>query len=125
MTDELEYILNVLESVDLEDGSRWECYSTSGKKSTMKRRNFLKGFLAATGTLAVAPVLVLEPIKEPVVRSCIVGELLPYGVYSDGKSMFMAINKSEIVDLNNNGAKCSIPDILMLVGSVCTVNFKP
>jgi hypothetical protein len=28
----------------------------------MKRRNFLKGFLAATGTLAVAPALILEPV---------------------------------------------------------------
>ena len=30
----------------------------------MKRRNFLKGFLAATGTLAVAPVLVLESVEN-------------------------------------------------------------
>lgn len=30
----------------------------------MKRRNFLKGFLAATGTLAVAPALALEPIEH-------------------------------------------------------------
>ena len=32
MTDELKYIVNVLKSVDLEDGSRWECSHTSGKK---------------------------------------------------------------------------------------------
>ena len=30
----------------------------------MNRRNFLKGFLAATGTLAVAPTLVLEPVAN-------------------------------------------------------------
>lgn len=35
----------------------------------MKRRNFLKGFLAATGTLAVAPALVLEPVQTPFVPS--------------------------------------------------------
>ena len=32
----------------------------------MKRRNFLKGFLAATGTLAVAPALLLEPAETPI-----------------------------------------------------------
>lgn len=30
----------------------------------MKRRNFLKGFLAATGTLAVAPAIALAPVEH-------------------------------------------------------------
>ena len=30
----------------------------------MKRRNFLKGFLAATGTLAVAPAVALAPVEH-------------------------------------------------------------
>ena len=30
----------------------------------MNRRNFLKGFLAATGTLAVAPALALKPVEN-------------------------------------------------------------
>lgn len=30
----------------------------------MNRRNFLKGFLAATGTLAVAPGIALAPVES-------------------------------------------------------------
>ena len=82
----------------------------------MNRRNFLKRISAATTGLALAPLAVVSPVKEIAVPSWI-GTLIPYGLYSDGRNMFLAINKSEITTITNEATEFKMPDKLILVGS--------
>ena len=81
----------------------------------MNRRNFLKGFSAVTGALAIAPAIALKPLKEAIIPDWS-GSLIPYGVYSDGINIFMAISRSEIININPDVKDVEIPERLVPAG---------
>ena len=70
----------------------------------MKRRDFLKGFAAATGTLAIAPGMALSPVEIPLGQGLIpmmsTVELFDYNNFAVNSDLFLSWAK-EIFEPNN------------------------
>ena len=49
MTEELKYIANLLKSITMKDGARWECSCTEGNKLILERHNNKTICVSSTG----------------------------------------------------------------------------